>query len=185
MKTILIAGLGNPGKEYEKTRHNSGFMMTDHFFEKFRREFGFSDWEEKKKLKALVSIGKTNDQKIILLKPQTFMNLSGEAVSAAVQFYKISPEEIIVLHDEIDLPLGEYRFSVDSSSAGHKGAQNIIDTLGTQKFKRLRIGVDNRGEKKIETEKYVLGKFSPGELKIITEVFSESSKETRGLISNF
>ncbi len=178
MKTILIAGLGNPGKEYEKTRHNAGFMMADHFFEKFCGEFGFSDWEEKKKLKALVSIGKKDGKKIILLKPQTFMNLSGEAILAAVKYYKVEIKDIFIAHDEIDLPLGSFRFSEDSSAAGHKGVQNIIDALGIKNFTRLRIGVDNRPEKsKILTEKYVLGKFSEKEINILAETLEISANE--------
>jgi peptidyl-tRNA hydrolase, PTH1 family len=190
METVLIAGLGNPGKEYEKTRHNAGFMSVDYFWGKFREEFGFSDWRFSKKINGDISIGKTEKKKIILFKPQTFMNLSGEAVSAAVKYHKVKLEDIIVIQDEIDLPLGEYRFSTDSSSAGHKGVQNIIDTLGAQNFTRLRIGVDNRGKlassagkKKIPTEKYVLGKFTSIELHTIKNIFEESSCELLKRIS--
>jgi peptidyl-tRNA hydrolase, PTH1 family len=182
MKTILLVGLGNPGKEYEKTRHNAGFMFVDYFWKEYRDEFGFSDWEGKNKLKSLVSTGKKDGQKIILLKPQTFMNLSGEAVPAAVQFHKIpcrgeTSTNLIVAHDEIDLPLGTFRVSKDASSAGHQGVQNIIDTLGTQNFTRLRIGVDNRSEKKIPTEKYVLGKFADTELKFLKKILGEAAME--------
>jgi peptidyl-tRNA hydrolase, PTH1 family len=204
MKTILIAGLGNPGKKYEKTRHNVGFMFVDYFFEKFRDEFGFSDWKFSKKTKSEISIGKINEGKnkirccnllatakrlqhgkseksgsckIVLLKPQTFMNFSGEAVLAAKKYYGIKIEEIFVNHDDIDLVLGKYKISTDSSSAGHNGAQNIIDTLGTKNFTRLRIGVENRGEKKIATEKYVLGKFTAAEMKIILKILPSISDE--------
>ena len=173
MKTILIAGLGNPGKKYEKTRHNAGFLFADYFFEKFRDDFGFSDWKMEKKLKSETSVGKCPGNKIILLKPQTFMNLSGEAVSAAKKYYKVKLENIIVVHDDIDLLLGKYKVSVDSSSAGHNGAQNIIDILGTKDFRRLRIGVDNRGDKKIPTENYVLGKFTAAEMKILSKLLPE------------
>ena len=113
------------------------------------------------------------------------MNLSGTAVSAAKKYYKVKLEDIIVVHDEIDLPLGSFRFSVGSSAAGHKGAENIIDALGTKNFLRLRIGVDNRGDKKIPTEKYVLGKFLPAEMKIISKVLLESSEKIKQFISNF
>jgi len=188
MKNVLIAGLGNPGKKYEKTRHNAGFALVDYFWEKFRENFGFSDWEEKKKLRSLVLIGKTENAKIILLKPQTFMNLSGEAVSAALKYYKIScrgetSTDLVVVHDEIDLPLGIFRFSKDSSSAGHKGAQSVIDALGTQNFTRLRIGVDNRlalreeRDKLAPTEKYVLGKFSDTEFASLRKTLEEASTE--------
>jgi peptidyl-tRNA hydrolase, PTH1 family len=179
MKTVLIAGLGNPGKEYEKTRHNAGFMFVDYFFEKFRNKFGFSDWKLDKKLKSKVSIGKIKDEKIILLKPQTFMNLSGVAVAATRKYYKVKLENLIVAHDEIDLPLGKYRLSKNASSAGHNGVQDIIEKLGTKEFARLRIGIENRGEIKFETEKYVLGRFTVAEMKTLSKVFDQS----RALIS--
>lgn len=177
MKTIIIAGLGNPGKEYAKTRHNAGFMFLDYFFEKHRDDFGFSDWKLEKKLKSEISIGGNGKEKIILLKPQTFMNLSGEAVAAAKKYYKVKLEDIVVAQDEIDLPLGKYKISKNSSSAGHNGAQNIIDLLGTKNFTRIRIGVENRDEKKITTEKYVLGKFTAAEMKVISKILPEISEE--------
>jgi PTH1 family peptidyl-tRNA hydrolase len=217
MKTILIAGLGNPGKEYEKTRHNAGFLFVDLFFEKYRDEFGLGDWKFSKKLKADVSVGKRSGAKIILqeqgctllrifktkgagckpapatriilLKPQTFMNLSGKAVLAAMKYYKIlfevSPRgtrgetsnQLLVVQDEMDLPLGNYKFSTDSSSAGHKGAESVIDALGTKNFTRLRIGIDNRGEKNIPTEKYVLGKFTEREISTLKKIFLKSMVE--------
>ena len=195
MKTILLVGLGNPGKEYERTRHNAGFLFVDYFFEKYREEFGFSDWKLQKKMKSEISVGKIksgvtgrlklspigeslrSDGKIILMKPRTFMNLSGEAVSAAVKYYKLKLENFIVTHDEIDLALGKYKMSKNSSSAGHNGVQNIIDMLGTKDFTRLRIGVDNRADKQIATEKYVLGKFTAAEMKILKKILPEISEE--------
>jgi len=177
MKAILIIGLGNPGKEYEKTRHNAGFMFADYFFEKYRDEFGFSDWSESRKLKSLISIGKTSGKKIILVKPQTLMNLSGAAVSASLKYYKVSLADLVVVQDEIDLPLGSFKFSTNSSSAGHKGVQNIIDALGTKNFTRLRIGVDSPKDKKISTEKYVLGKFNKKENYILLKIFELSIRE--------
>jgi len=182
MKTILIVGLGNPGKEYQKTRHNAGFMFVDYFFEKYRDEFGFSPWSENQKLQSLISTGKSGGKKIYLLKPQTFMNLSGSAVSAAKKYFKIALNDLIVVHDEIDLPLGTYRFSQSASSAGHKGAQNTIDVLGTKNFTRLRIGVDNRRNKKIATEKYVLGNLSRSEIHDLQKILENSAKE---LITKF
>jgi peptidyl-tRNA hydrolase, PTH1 family len=177
MKTILVAGLGNPGKKYEKTRHNAGFMFVDYFWESHHEEFGLSDWEFNKKFNTDTSTGKIGAKKIILLKPQTFMNLSGEAVKKALDFYKLLPSDLIVVHDEIDLPLETFRISVDSSSAGHQGAQNIIDELGTKDFTRLRIGIENREDKKIETEKYVLGKFKKDELEKIKIVNNDLCKQ--------
>lgn len=206
MKTVLLVGLGNPGKKYEKTRHNAGFLFVDYFREKFQEEFGFSDWKLDKKLKSEISVGKISGsqeqgctllrifktkgagykpapaQKIILLKPQTFMNLSGEAVAAAKKYYKFRLEDIVVAQDEIDLTLGKYKISIDSTSAGHNGVQNVIDMLGTKNFTRLRIGVDNRGDKKIPTEKYVLGKLTSAEMKMIPEIFCSVSDDLTKII---
>jgi PTH1 family peptidyl-tRNA hydrolase len=176
MKTILVTGLGNPGKKYEKTRHNAGFMFLDYF--QGENTDIFSDWKADKKLKSEISAGKTNNKKIILLKPQTFMNHSGEAVLAAKKYFKVRLTDIFVAHDEIDLPLGKHRFSTGSSSAGHNGAQNIIDRLGTKNFTRLRIGVENRSDKtEIPTEKYVLGKLTNEELKTLKTKFKASVSE--------
>ncbi|MFA5871531.1 MAG: aminoacyl-tRNA hydrolase [Parcubacteria group bacterium] len=185
MRTILIAGLGNPGKKYEKTRHNAGFMFVDYFWENYRDELGLDDWQDCKKLKSKTSYGKLGSRRIILLKPQTFMNLSGKAVAAAVKYYKLKLEDIIVIHDEIDLPLGKYRLSVNASSAGHQGVQNIIDALGTKDFARLRIGIENRGEKKIETEKYVLGKLNKQERITLEKVLKDLSRELLEKTLNF
>jgi len=205
MKTILLAGLGNPGKKYEKTRHNAGFLFVDFIFQKFREEFGFSDWEFKKSLNAEISIGKidipagqkenkhlnflayakklrcekihSGGAKFILLKPQAFMNLSGEAMKKAVKYYKVNLKNLLVAHDDIDFALGKYKISTGSRAAGHNGVQNIIDQLGTKDFARIRIGVDDRKNKKTPTEKYVLGKFTSAELKTISKTNSEASKD--------
>lgn len=177
METILIAGLGNPGKKYARTRHNAGFMFVDYFRENFRDEFGFSDWELKKKMKSEISVGKFNGKKIILAKPQTFMNLSGIAIAATKKYFKVKLENIIVAHDDIDLPLGIFRVSKNASSAGHQGVQNIIDQLGTKDFTRIRIGIENQKDKKMPTEKYVLGKFTDKELKIFRKILGEVASE--------
>lgn len=105
------------------------------------------------------------------------MNLSGETVAAAKKYYKAKLEDIVVAHDDIDLPLGKHKISAGSSSAGHNGVQNVIDMLGTKNFTRLRVGVDNRGNKKIETEKYVLGKFTATEMKIVSKILPSISNE--------
>lgn len=177
MKTILIAGLGNPGKKYAHTRHNVGFMFLDHYFEKFRDVFGFSDWEFKKNLNAEISIGKKADEKIILLKPQTFMNLSGDSIKRALRYFKVDVADLKVIHDDIDLSLEKMRINLGSSSAGHNGVQDIIDKLGTKDFTRVRYGIDNRGEINIETEKYVLGKFTTDEEKKIIKIIEDTADE--------
>jgi len=184
MKTILLIGLGNPGKKYEKTRHNAGFIFADNF--RSDKKENFSEWEFSKKLNSEISTGKSNGIKIILMKPRTFMNLSGEAVASAKKYYKVKLEDIFVVHDEIDLPLGSFRFSKDSSAAGHQGVQNIIDLLGTKNFTRLRIGTENRkapassaDKKKIPTDKYVLGKFACTETRVLLNTLKEAIDELR------
>lgn len=129
----IIIGLGNPGKEYENTRHNIGFFFVD----KIRGAWNFSPWEFNKKFNAEISKGAD----ALLVKPQTFMNLSGEAVQGILSFYKLTLDDIIVIHDDLDIPVGKYKIATDSSSAGHHGVENIIEKLGTQKFKRIRIGI--------------------------------------------
>ena len=131
----LIVGLGNPGKEYEKTRHNSGFMALDLLADKC----GVMNFSEK--WNAMVANVRINGQAVVLMKPLTFMNLSGSAVSQAVRFYQIDPEDIMVMHDDMDLPVGSLRIRKKGSSGGQKGMKNIIDCLGTSDIPRIRIGV--------------------------------------------
>jgi len=143
----LIIGLGNPGKEYEKTRHNAGFLAVDKIIENFQ----FSIFNFQLKFNAEISQGIINNEKVISVKPQTFMNGSGQAVKAIADYYKIKPEDIIVIHDDLDIPLGKYKISKGKSSAGHKGVQSIIDLLGTKNFTRIRIGI---GAKQIPNSKF-------------------------------
>ena len=165
----LIIGLGNPGKKYLGTRHNVGFE----FLEKLKTEMDFPEFEFNKKFNAEISTNKETS----LVKPQTFMNLSGEAVRSILDFYKSSPENILVIHDDKDITLGEYRLADDSSSAGHNGVQNIIENLGTQKFNRIRIGVG--AETNLPAEDFVLQKFSDEELETIKKVLDEVLKEVK------
>jgi PTH1 family peptidyl-tRNA hydrolase len=154
----LLIGLGNPGPRYNNTPHNLGFIALDQIKKEFD-EF-FSDFKLMKKFKAEISKGEFPKEKIILAKPQTFMNLSGQSVKQIKNFYKIKPEDTWVFHDDIDLPLGKIRISHGSGAAGHKGVQNIIDELGTKKFIRFRLGVKSPASEKIPSEKYVLQKFT-------------------------
>lgn len=172
----LIIGLGNPGKQYEKTRHNAGFIVLDEIQEKLN----FPKFSENKKFEAQVSEGNVNGEKIILAKPQTFMNLSGKSVQAIMQFYKISPEEISVIHDDLDIELGKFKVSEDSSAAGHNGVTSIFDTLGTHKIKRIRIGIEGAEKKKdrlMSGSDFVLQNFSDEEI--------ETIKNLSGEIKNF
>lgn len=161
----IIFGLGNPGSKYEQTRHNVGFLAIDYFL---------TDKQTitcRSKFKAHICEYHQAGQKILFVKPETFMNLSGQAVSQLVQFYNIDYQaDILVIHDEIDLPLGMIRSAFNSSAAGHNGVQNIIDELGSNQFHRIRIGVESRENKSIPpTESFVLQKFSDEELKKLKE----------------
>ena len=169
----LIVGLGNPGKQYENTRHNAGFLAVDDFLREEK-----AVWE--KKFDALFcQQSLAHDTRTAWLKPQTFMNESGKAVRQAVEFYKIdASSDLLVIHDDIDLPLGAVRAAVDSSSAGHKGVQNIIEALGTQKFHRVRIGINQRppGDK-TPTEAYVLQNFSEEERAKLNQTLTATVRE--------
>jgi len=168
----LIVGLGNPGKEYENTRHNAGFMVV----EKIRFDLNFPDWQSSNRFKAFVSEGQIAEEKIILVQPQTFMNLSGQSVFLLANFYKIGPEDIWVIHDDLDLELGRMKISFgEHSGGGHKGIESIIDSLGSKKFPRFRIGIST-SEKEIGTldsSAFVLQKFNKDEKKIINEVIAK------------
>lgn len=135
LSTYLIVGLGNPGREYQNSRHNIGFMLVNRLAE--RLETTFARLESK----ALVTKAKLEDYTIILAKPQTYMNLSGQSVNSLVKFYKLPMENVMVVYDDVDLPFGRLRIRPSGGSAGHKGVESIIQQLGTQDFPRLRFGV--------------------------------------------
>lgn len=158
----LVVGLGNPGKKYNNTRHNVGFMVLDKIAGK--EDWSFSKYANAKYLKP--------NNKVEFLKPQTFMNLSGQAVQYAMQKHKITPEKVLVISDDIDLPLGTIRTRLEGSSGGHKGLESIIDQIG-DKFARFKIGI-GQDNIKIPSEKYVLGKFTPTEKKILGSVLDEA-----------
>lgn len=177
---ILIVGLGNPGRKFQKTRHNIGFII----LESLQKKKNFSEWKEKKSLFSLISEGRIEDKKIILVKPQTFMNNSGKAVKkiirnwkAALRGVRFASREIgnlFVIHDDIDLPLGTIKISWGRGAAGHKGVESIIKSLKTKNFVRFRIGIRPINAKqltnsKIETERFVLQKFKKSEEKISKE----------------
>lgn len=150
----LVVGLGNPGKEYLKTWHNIGFLALDNI----ANSFDFEKFKIERKFQAEITTGKIGEEKIILAKPQTYMNNSGTAVGALVKYYKIKPEDIIVIHDDIDLPLSRIKIAKDSSAGGHNGIKSIIQHLKTQDFIRIRIGVATPKKEKIGSADYVLTK---------------------------
>lgn len=163
----LIVGLGNPGMEYVKTRHNAGFLLIDRLCEKLDLTL------DKSKCKAIYGIYRHKGEKIIIAKPQTYMNLSGQAVTSLMHFYDVVTEDLIVVHDDLDLPLGKLRLRSQGSSGGQKGMGNIIDLLGTSKINRMRIGISN--DKQIDTKDYVLGRFSSEDEKVLDEVLERGA----------
>lgn len=170
----LIVGLGNPGKQYTKTRHNIGFVILDHIRDALQ-EFGPSPWQLSKKFNAEISGCEVRGQKIILAKPMTFMNDSGIAVALIANFYKISPDDIVVVHDEKDLPLGSMKVQSDRGSAGHQGVNSIIKHIGTENFFRVRIGIANKNERAMRNvPAFVLGKFGIFERKKVEEIIKKS-----------
>jgi PTH1 family peptidyl-tRNA hydrolase len=178
----IIIGLGNPGKQYEDTRHNVGFMLLD----RLRECWGFSGFSTNKKFDAEVSEGSVGGHKVLLAKPQTFMNLSGISVRKLLDFYKLAPEDILVIQDELDLPLGKYRVATDSSSAGHNGIKDIIARLDTQKFARLRIGIAAPGQNAScphGAHDFVLGRFARDESKALEDLFPALLSETERLVA--
>jgi len=171
---ILVVGLGNPGKKFEKTRHNLGFLIIENLKLKIEN---FSDWRYEKKFKAEISRGKIGNKKIILARPQTFMNNSGKAVKLLTKTYTLDPKNLIVIHDDIDLTLGKIKIVKNRGSAGHKGVQSIIDELGTKDFVRFRIGIkpvtsDKRQVTRIED--FVLRKFNKEEERILKGVIKKA-----------
>ena len=156
--TVLLVGLGNPGKEYDITRHNVGFMALDSFAA--ANEFG--PWVEDKKFKGQVSDKTLGSTRVILFKPTTFMNLSGEAVQAIASFYRIDSQRITVVHDELSIPFGQIRNRIGGQAAGHNGIKSIIQHIGTD-FGRIRIGIKNDISAKADASNFVLGKFTKEE----------------------
>lgn len=165
----LIAGLGNPTKEYDKTRHNVGFSVIDVLADRYRIDIS------EKKHKALCGRGVIEGQKVLLLKPQTFMNLSGESIRAAADYYKIEPEEMIVIYDDISLDPGQLRIRLKGSAGGHNGIKNIIANLGTQDFPRIKVGVGAKPPR-MDLADYVLSRFGAGEQKLMEEAFGEATE---------
>jgi len=154
---FLIAGLGNPGKKYEMTRHNIGFEVIDYI----SKEYGIK--VNKIKHKSLIGEGVLKGQRVILAKPQTFMNLSGESIREICEYYKISAENIIVVYDDVSLPTGSIRIRAKGSAGGHNGMKSIIYQLQTEEFPRLRIGVGAPEHSEHDLADYVLGRFAKRE----------------------
>ena len=161
----LIVGLGNPGKEYEATRHNCGFRVLDAFADDIGIDFNKNDFD------GTYAKFKLDDEDVVLFKPLTYMNLSGTAVQKIVHFFKIDIDNIVVVYDDMAIKVGEIRLRLEGSSGGQKGIQNIIDNLGTQKIKRIRIGI---GEPEYDAIDYVLGKPTKEETPLINKAIDKA-----------
>lgn len=159
----MVVGLGNPGREYEKTRHNVGFSVLDFYASKH------SFLITKDKFNGLYEIIKLKDDSVLFLKPQSYMNLSGEVVRKFVDYFKISLDDILIIHDDLDLNLGSFRLRYKGSSGGHNGLKNIELHLGSDCYKRLKIGISN--DRLIDTKDYVLQKFSSDDFEKLEKLF--------------
>lgn len=157
----LVVGLGNPGEEYSKTRHNVGYMFLDKYY---------SDFNLNKKFKAMELNIKVGDENVILIKPITFMNSSGDAIILYKNYYKLDDSDILVIHDDMDIPLGDYKLSYNHGAGGHNGIKSVIRNLSSKEFYRLRIGISKND---IEMKDYVLDKFSKKELNVIDDTLSK------------
>ncbi len=175
---ILIIGLGNPGKKYKKTRHNVGFMVIDELINNEQIKIK----AKRKKTNSAIWEIYYNSKKIILAKPLTFMNNSGKIVGSIVNNLKSAIQDLIVVHDDIDLPFGKIKVSKDISSAGHKGVQSIINELKTKNFTRIRIGIAPEIKEKPEnTTEFVLEKFSKKEKKELKQIIKKTIEEIKSL----
>jgi len=158
----LLAGLGNPGPQYSRTRHNVGFMLLDYLARETGVGFVESRW------KALTAKTVISGTRVVMLKPETYMNLSGIAVSQAAYFYKVDPGKIIVIHDDLDIELGRIKMVSGGGDGGHKGVRSIIEHLGTADFPRVKIGI-GRPAGPVPPDKYVLANFAPEELAVVNQ----------------
>lgn len=177
----LIIGLGNPGPDYERSRHNIGFMV----LERIKSEIQSEEFKHDKKFKASVSRGEYDGEQVILAKPLTYMNLSGESVLKIAQFFKISPADIIVIYDDLDLPVGKMRIKTSGGAGTHNGMKSVVSCLGKD-FIRIRVGIEGRPEALRDPEKtadYVLGRFGGEEAKTISASIENACVAVKMLIS--
>lgn len=184
----IIIGLGNPGKEYEGTRHNIGFAFLDYLSKKYGGIFSFD-----KKINSEISQVKIEGEKTLLVKPQTFVNKSGEAAGKLIRSLKLKIPDLIVVHDDLDIPFGKTKLSAGRSSAGHRGIDSIIRTLKSDRFYRLRFGtfsarvsgirkIKNKKKKTDEMGKFVLGRFTPAEKKKLSKIMKEAEQKLAAIL---
>lgn len=164
----LIVGLGNPGREYELTRHNIGFMAIDELAKRWNISLN------EQKFKGVFGAGFVNGEKVILLKPLTYMNLSGESIRPLMDYYKIDVEDFVVMYDDLDIPVGKLRLRMKGSAGGHNGVKSTISHLGTQEFQRIRMGID-RPKNGMKVVDYVLGRFTSEEIPDVNDSIEKAA----------
>ena len=174
-KLYLVAGLGNPGRQYRNTRHNAGFILIDFMVDEFKVRLN------KMQFNAITGTVDTDDVRIILAKPQTFMNLSGQSVAGLIRFFKIPLNQVLIVHDDIDLPMGTIRIRPGGGAGGQKGLESTIERLGTQDFPRMRIGI-GRPSGTQDAAGYVLQEFSNRDIQILQEVFPQAVQAVRTFV---
>jgi PTH1 family peptidyl-tRNA hydrolase len=167
----LIVGLGNPGADYAKTRHNAGFMLADLLAKRWR-----ADWSAGKRFQARVAKAEHGGRRVVLCEPQTFMNASGEAVGVTVKFYQLPLKNLVVALDDADLPLGEIRLRPGGSSGGHHGLESIEQHLGSREYARLRIGIGRKGGAR-EITGHVLGRLNASEMAVMEKVLARAADQ--------
>jgi len=176
----IIVGLGNPGLKYEFTRHNTGFRIVDHLAREIETEF-----KKVKSYYSLISRGIINDHKVILVKPQTFMNLSGRAVSKIVSYYKISFRDLLIVYDDLNLDLGQLRIRKEGSAGGHKGMESIMQYLHSEEIPRLRVGIGNSSTNfNFDCVSYVLSNFNHDEEEKIKDTIKLSTEAIKTVIED-
>jgi peptidyl-tRNA hydrolase, PTH1 family len=168
----LIVGLGNPGVDYAQTRHNAGFLLVERLAEQWR-----ANWELERKFQSRIAKAEREGRRVLLVQPQTFMNLSGEAVGAVSGFYRVPPAQVLVAVDDADLPLGEIRLRPGGSSGGHHGLESVERHLATREYPRLRIGIGRRDPAVREITGHVLGKFGAEEKELFAQVLARAGEQ--------
>jgi len=174
----LIAGLGNPGREYAGTRHNIGFMLVEQLASRWR-----APWVLERKFSSRLARLEWEDKRVILCQPQTFMNASGEAVAALRGFYRLPGEQLLVVVDDADLPLGQIRLRANGSSGGHHGLESVEQQMGTREYPRLRLGIGRREDDGRQISQYVLGRFAAAERPAVAEVLCRAGQQVECWLS--
>ena len=176
---FLIVGLGNPGAEYARTRHNAGFLLTERLASRWQ-----SGWTLEKKFQSRLARAERDGRRLILCEPQTFMNASGEAVGAVRDYFQVPAERLLVVVDDADLPFGQLRLRGSGSSGGHHGLESVESRLGTREYPRLRIGIGRRADGVREITGFVLGQFSAADAELLEKVLARASEQVEAWLAS-